>query len=80
MTLDKLILKGAAVRNFLAQLVVMLALIMCAASSKSRNVELVECWGNIAPQRYLPPKGTLMRTDLVQIYLDGQKFWQIRLS
>ena len=80
MTLDKLILKGAAVRNFLAQLVVMLALIMCAASSKSRNGELVECWGNIAPQRDLSPRGTLMRTDLVQIYLDGQKVWQIRLS
>ena len=37
LTLDKLILKKAARGNFYAPFVVVLALIMCVASSKSRN-------------------------------------------
>ena len=67
LTLDKLILKEAARGNFRAPLVVVLALIMCAASSKSRNGERVEYWGNTALHRDMSLKLTLMKTGLLRI-------------
>ena len=67
LTLDKLILKEAARGNFSAPLVVALALILCATSSKSRSVELVGCWGNIFLHRDMSPKDALMKTGLFLI-------------
>ena len=67
LTLDKLILKEAARGNFEAPFVVVLALIMCVASSKSRSVRLAGFWGNIVPHRGIFQKGVPMKTGLLLI-------------
>ena len=48
-------------------LVVVLVSNMCAANSKSRNAELVGCWGNIFLHRDMFPKDALMKTGLFLI-------------
>ena len=67
LTLDKLILKEAARGNFYAPFVVVLALIMCAASSKSQSVGLAGFWSNIVPHRGIFHEGVPMKTDLLLI-------------
>lgn len=62
--LSKLILKEAAGGNFSAPLVVVIALIMRAASSQSKTAELVEYWSNIALHGDMPSKCILIKTVL----------------
>ena len=40
---------------------------MCVANSKSRSVELANCWGNIVLNRDMSPKDALMKTGLFLI-------------